>query len=223
VLFTGFESISRDTLVECNKKNRPHLYGELIQRLHDHKILVEGGFIFGFDHDEPGVFDETAEFIDRINVDAAHFSILTPLPGTQTFARMAGDGRITNYDWGSYDLYHAVFEPERMTSEQLQAGLWHAYRRFYGVRPRARRWWRHLTMGLKPEVGSTVTVTNFNYSMRYRPRPDTRPRYVAHPDDLEQLLVTSRVPASEAISTAVEQFLAPPRVRAPADTAEPSR
>ena len=50
VLFTGFESISRDTLVECNKKNRPHLYGESVQRLHDHKIPVEGGFIFGFDH-----------------------------------------------------------------------------------------------------------------------------------------------------------------------------
>ena len=214
VLFTGFESISRETLVECNKKNRPHLYGESVKRLHDHKILVEGGFIFGFDHDEAGVFDETVEFVDAIGVDAAHFSILTPLPGTQTFARMAGEGRIVSYDWGEYDLYHAVFEPARMTRAQLQAGLWRAYRGFYGNGRRWKRWKRHVGMRLHPAVGSTITLTNANYARRFRPRPSERPRYLAHPSDLEALLVTSSAPASQAITTAVAQFVANPKVRA---------
>jgi radical SAM superfamily enzyme YgiQ (UPF0313 family) len=213
VLFTGFESISRETLIECNKKNRPHKYRESVQRLHYHKILVEGGFIFGFDHDEPAVFDETVEFVDGIGVDAAHFSILTPLPGTQTFARMAGDGRIISYDWGEYDLYHAVFEPARMTREQLQAGLWRAYRGFYGAGRRARRWRRHVGMRLHWAVGSTITLTNANYSARFRPRPSTRPRYVADPDDLRTLQLVSSAPAQEAITTAVAQFVASPRVK----------
>ena len=216
VLFTGFESISRETLVECNKKNRPHLYGESIKRLHDHKILVEGGFIFGFDHDEASVFDETADFVDKIGVDAAHFSILTPLPGTHTFARMAGDGRITSFDWGEYDLYHAVYEPARMSAAELQAGLWRAYRRFYGRGARLRRWRRHVGLRLRPEVGATVTMTNANYARHFRPGSTGRPRYEADPDDVAGLLEVSRAPASEAITTAVRQLqiVAPPRVRA---------
>ena len=215
VLFTGFESISRDTLKECNKKNRPHLFRESVQRLHDSRILIEGGFIFGFDHDEAGVFDETAEFVDRIGVDAAHFAILTPLPGTQTFARMAGDGRITSFDWGEYDLYHAVFEPARMTAAQLQAGLWKAYRRFYGARPRWRRWRRHVATRPHPLVGTTVTLTNANYARHYRPGATARPRYVADPADLQSLLAVSSAPASEAIGTAVRLLAMPTRPREP--------
>lgn len=214
VLFTGFESISRETLVECNKKNRPHKFAESVKTLHDNKILVEGGFIFGFDHDTPDVFDETVEFVDNIAVDAAHFSILTPLPGTATFARMAGDDRITSYDWGDYDLYHAVFEPAQMTREQLEAGLWRAYRNFYSPKRMFRRWRRHLGMGLDPVVGGVVTMTNINYSRRYRPQPRLRPSYVADPGDLKALLATSSVPAGDAITTAVAQFVAMPTVRA---------
>ncbi|MGH9153771.1 MAG: B12-binding domain-containing radical SAM protein [Acidimicrobiales bacterium] len=217
VLFTGFESISRETLVECNKKNRPHLYGECVRRLHDHRILVEGGFIFGFDADEAGVFDETVEFVDRIGVDAAHFSILTPLPGTHTFARMAGEGRITSYDWGEYDLYHAVFEPARMTRQQLQDGLWRAYRSFYSGSRRWRRWKRHVGMRLHPVVGTTISLTNANYAHRFKPHRTDRPRYVADPADLEALLVTSTAPAPQAISTAVAQFVAKPTAPAAAD------
>ena len=221
VLFTGFESISRDTLVECNKKNRPHLYGELVKRLHDHKILVEGGFIFGFDHDEAGVFEETVEFVDAIGVDAAHFSILTPLPGTQTFARMAGDGRIVSYDWGEYDLYHAVFTPERMTRAELQDGLWRAYRGFYGGGRRWRRWRRHVGMRLHPVVGTTITVTNHDYGRLFRPHLSTRPKYVADPADLESLLVTSSAPAAQAITTAVAMLAS--RTAAPRSPVSPTR
>jgi radical SAM superfamily enzyme YgiQ (UPF0313 family) len=213
VLFTGFESVSRETLRECNKKNRPHLFGESIKQLHDHGILVEGGFIFGFDHDEPPVFDETVDFIDSIGVDAAHFSILTPLPGTHTFARMAADGRITSYDWGDYDLYHAVFQPAGMTIDELQQGLWHAYRRFYGSGRRLRRLRRHLSLGIRPAVGATITLTNATYARRYKPTPETRPHYVAAPADLDQLLLTSQVPASDAIATAASQILPMPRTR----------
>ncbi len=213
VLFTGFESISRDTLVECNKKNRPHLYGESVQRLHDHKILVEGGFIFGFDHDEPSVFDETVAFVDGIGVDSAHFAILTPLPGTHTFARMAADGRIRSYDWGDYDLYHAVFEPARMTRAQLQAGLWRAYQGFYGRRRRWNRWRRHVGMRLNPAIGTTITRTNADYAKHFRAGQRQRPSYVADPGDLATLQLVSSAPASEAITTAVANFVSRPRIK----------
>jgi len=69
-------------------------------------------------------------------------------------------------------------------------------------------------MRLHPAVGSTITLTNANYARRFRPRPSERPRYLAHPSDLEALLVTSSAPASQAITTAVAQFVANPKVRA---------
>jgi len=42
VVFTGFESVSRETLIECNKKNRPSQFKEAVARLHRHKIMSRG-------------------------------------------------------------------------------------------------------------------------------------------------------------------------------------
>jgi hypothetical protein len=134
---------------------------------------------------------------------------------------MAGEGRIVSYDWGEYDLYHALFEPARMSRTQLQEGLWRAYRGFYGNGRRWQRWKRHVGMGLHPVVGSTITLTNANYARRFRPRPSERPRYEADPSDMAALLVTSSAPASLAITTAVAQFVANPKLgvsRAGTDT-----
>jgi radical SAM superfamily enzyme YgiQ (UPF0313 family) len=216
VLFTGFESLSRETLVECNKKNRPHMFQQAIKRLHDNRILVEGGFIFGFDHDAPTVFDETAEVADRMQVDMAHFAILTPLPGTHTFARMATEGRLTSYNWGDFHLYKSVFRPAQMTSRELENGLWRAYRNFYAGRPRARRFYRNLRIPVRASVGTTMAIANWNYARKYRSNKNERPRYEADPADLEKLLLTSQAPASSAISTAVS--LLPSPVRAGAST-----
>lgn len=218
-LFCGLESVSREALIECNKKNRPHKFQESIALLHRHKIMVEAGLIFGFDHDDETVFDTTVAFAEAIKVDTAHFAILTPLPGTHTFHRMVSDGRVTSFDWGRYDLYHAVFEPTRMSQATLDAGLWRAYRDFYARRPRARRWCRHVGMLLSPPVGTGVTVTNWQYGRRYKPDArSTRPPFEADPEDVERILLTSAVPADDAVLTAVGgvPVALAPRTREPA-------
>jgi len=202
VLFTGFESVSRDSLVEANKKNRPSEYGESIEALHRHGIGVEGGFIFGFDTDGPGVFEDTVQVVDDIGVDVAHFAILTPYPGTQTFARMAADGRITTYDWKKYNLYTPVYEPARMTAGELSDGLRRAYRGFYGVRPRARRFMKEVRRR-DPRFHLALTAAGQNYATRYR-NPHTSPYagYEADPDDIERLIKASSAPAQEALNVA---------------------
>ena len=80
----------------------------------------------------------------------AQFKILTPYPGTHTFARLAEQGRILHYDWGRYDLYHVAIEPAGMTAAQLEEGTWRAYKAFYGRKPRAQRLWRHVRTGMPP-------------------------------------------------------------------------
>ena len=201
-LFTGFESMSRESLVECNKKNRPGQYGELIEQVHRRGISVEGGFIFGFDHDGPEVFDETAEFVDRIGVDVAHFSILTPYPGTQTFARMLADDRITSFDWKRYNLYRAVFTPARMSAAELEAGTRRAYRRFYQARPRLARFLRE-SRRRDPRFNLALAAAGHDYARHYRdPTCSDEAGYEAAAGDLALLAQASAAPAQESLSVA---------------------
>jgi len=202
VLFTGFESVSRESLVECNKKNRPGQYGELIAGLHQRGIGVEGGFIFGFDHDQPDVFQETVEFVDRIGVDVAHFSILTPYPGTHTYARMLADDRITSFDWSRYNLYNTVFTPAHMTPQQLDDGLRHAYRWFYG---RSRRWRRFAREAPRrdPRFNMALGYAGHGYARHYQPKRFSQGApYVAAPEHVRALLAASQAPAQEAVAVA---------------------
>ena len=202
VLFVGFESVSREGLIECNKKNRPSEYGELVAKVHRRGIGIEGGFIFGFDTDQADVFDETVEFVDRIGVDVAHFSILTPYPGTHTYARMLGDERITTFDWKRYNMYTCVFQPAQMSAAELEAGLGRAYRNFYGRSRRWRRFARH-ARGRDPRFHLAVSAANENYAHRYR-NPTCSPDagYEASPDDIAELLEASSAPAQEALNVA---------------------
>ena len=208
-LFTGFESVSRQSLIECNKKNRPGQYGELVERVHQRGISVEGGFIFGFDHDGPEVFDETADFVDRIGVDVAHFSILTPYPGTHTFSRMIDDNRITSFDWKRYNLYQAVFTPARMTAAELEAGLRRAYRRFYRARPRLARFVRECRRR-DPRFNVALAAAGQNYARHYRaPRCSADEGYEATAQDLARLAVVSAAPAQETLDLAFAGVSAP--------------
>ncbi|MFP5376787.1 MAG: B12-binding domain-containing radical SAM protein [Acidimicrobiia bacterium] len=202
VLFTGFESVSREALVECNKKNRPGQYGELVDRLHRRGIGVEGGFIFGFDTDRPDVFEHTVEFVDRIGVDLAHFSILTPYPGTHTYSRMLADDRITSFDWRRYNLYNAVYEPAGMTAAQLEDGLRRAYRWYYAGNRRARRFLRE-TGRRDPRFNLALGAAGVNYARHYR-RPHLYPgdAYDASPDDIARLARASAAPAQQALEVA---------------------
>ncbi len=203
-IFVGFESVSRDALVEANKKNRPHEYGELVRRLHTGGMAVEGGFIFGFDGDRPDVFDETVDFVHRMGVDGAHFTILTPYPGTGTFARLYREGRIFDTDWSHYMGYRTVFQPAAMTPAELDAGLARAYARFYSARYR----WERLRRGAgyfdRPQLLAQALI-NSTWSGSYRMGLDhTRPpQYEADPADLEDLALTSAAPAPDAITTAL--------------------
>jgi radical SAM superfamily enzyme YgiQ (UPF0313 family) len=210
-VFTGFESMSRDALVECNKKNRPGEFGELIQRVHQRGIGIEGGFIFGFDHDQPDVFQHTAEFVDRIECDVAHFSILTPYPGTHTFSRMYADGRITTFDWQKYNLYNVVYEPAQMSALELHDGLRQAYRWFYRGRRRLPRFRRDM-LHRDPRFNMAFATANWNYDRRYRNLElDEMPAFEADPDEVARMAVASAAPAQEALNVAFAQ--AAPNVR----------
>src|ERR671932_959352 len=204
-VFTGFESVSREALVECNKKNRPGEFGEAIAKVHQRGIAIEGGFIFGFDHDKPDVFEHTAEFVDRIDCDVAHFSILTPYPGTQTFSRMYTEGRITTFDWRRYNLYYVVYEPAQMSAQQLHDGLRQVYRWWYANGRRLRRFGRH-ALYRDPRFHLTMTAAGWGYHVRYQdPTVATTPEFEAAAEEVARLALTSSAPAQQALDVAYSQ------------------
>ena len=131
-LFVGFESLSQEALARAGKRqNRVAGYERDIRIIHDAGIMINASFIFGFDHDDPSVFERTVEFGIRNRLETATFHILTPYPGTPLFAELEREGRLLHCDWSRYDTRHAVFRPRLMSPKKLEEGYWWAYRAFY--------------------------------------------------------------------------------------------
>lgn len=128
----GFESVNQPALNLCGKSfNRTHHYKEMVNRLHDHGIMVLGCFVFGYDADGPDVFERTVEMADKTRMDLLRYAILTPFPGTPLFNKLKTDDRILTEDWALYDTENAVFKPARMSSQQLESGWQWAYNQTY--------------------------------------------------------------------------------------------
>ena len=150
-LFLGLESISQQSMAGVRKGfNRVEEYAQIIKRIHSHGIAVQAGIVFGFDHDAPGIFKETIDFLENTGVQNATFNILTPFPGTPLFRRMEAEGRILTRDWRKYNSREdVVYQPKKMSTAELLAGFRYANERFYSLPGIAKRlshspvqlWW----------------------------------------------------------------------------------
>ena len=120
----GFESFSEKNLEVMGKGfNRPSRYAEAVQRVHDHGIGIMGTFIVGLDDDDPGVFQRIIDFSIQHRLDWALTFIMAPYPGTESFNRLEKEGRILTRDWEKYDSLNVVFQPLKMSPEELRRGM----------------------------------------------------------------------------------------------------
>ena len=139
-MFIGFESLSPENLALMGKKtNKVERYEEGIKRFHDNGIGIHASFVFGYDYDDPSVFEEFIRFANKNKIDGAFLPLLTPFPGTRIHQRLKEEGRIISEDWSRYDMATVVFRPKGMTVEELQEGFWWVNKEFYSVRSMARR------------------------------------------------------------------------------------
>jgi len=103
---------------------------EKIKLLHDFGIGVQGTILLGMDRHGPDIFERMVEFLLDCELDLAEFTVLTPFPGTPFFEQMKKAGRLLHEDWGQYNAENVVFQPAKMTPEQLQEGyqfMWDAF------------------------------------------------------------------------------------------------
>lgn len=133
-LLIGFESITQESQSYINKGvNKVNSYVTLMEKLHDNGILVQGCFAFGGDEEDVSVFDRTVEMVIKAKIDLPRYSILTPFPQTGYYMQLEKEGRITERNWAMYDVQHCVFEPKKMTAEQLMEGTERAWRSTYST------------------------------------------------------------------------------------------
>jgi radical SAM superfamily enzyme YgiQ (UPF0313 family) len=177
-LFLGLESISQPSMLEVRKGfNRVEEYARIIGRIHAHGIAVQAGIVFGFDHDTPGIFRTTVDFLEDTGVQNATFNILTPYPGTPLFRRLEAEGRILTRDWRQYDgRAHVVFQPKQIGVTELLAGFRYANKRFYSLASIAKRLCRS-----RVQLAWTLPL-NLAYAVRWM-CPDRNLRRVRLPLD----------------------------------------
>ncbi len=101
-IFVGIETPEEDSLLECAKvqNTRRDLVGA-IRTIQQAGIEVMGGFIVGFDADQPSIFERQFEFIQEAGIAAAMVGLLTALPETRLFKRLDSEGRILQHSTGN--------------------------------------------------------------------------------------------------------------------------
>jgi radical SAM superfamily enzyme YgiQ (UPF0313 family) len=131
-LLIGFESVNQSAQNYIRKGiNKTDNYDELVKRLHDIGVLINGCFTFGGDEDTKDVFKYTVERIIEMKIDLPRFSILTPFPGTELYRDLEKSGRIIERRLPLYDVEHVVFRPKNLTPEELYNGTEWAWRETY--------------------------------------------------------------------------------------------
>jgi radical SAM superfamily enzyme YgiQ (UPF0313 family) len=131
VVYVGFESINPQTLRDMNKAQTVDDIRRSIKVFHDNTIQVHGMFILGNDADTKEMFQTTAQFSKETALDFVQYSVLTPLPGTEVFDKLALEGRLLHRDWSYYDGLHVTFAPKQMTARELQHGMLECFNDFY--------------------------------------------------------------------------------------------
>jgi len=155
-ILIGFESLSADSLSHMGKQfNKPQDYIDVIKKVHDYGIGINGSFVLGFDHDDEGIFDRTLEFIVKAKLDVCYFSILTPYPGTRLYSQMRDEGRLIDHDWSNYNTNYVVYEPKHMTPERLLNGFYDVLKGSFSYSSIFKRLW------------GNGTYKNFFYPMNF--------------------------------------------------------
>jgi radical SAM superfamily enzyme YgiQ (UPF0313 family) len=126
-VFIGIESPRAASLEETRKVQNTRGDGllEKIQRVRDAGLVINGGFMVGFDNDDEAVFEEQYDFISAAGIANASLAILTPIPSTPLYKRLETEGRL---DFGRTDV---IFHPKKMTRDVLKNGYVSLMKRLY--------------------------------------------------------------------------------------------
>jgi len=130
-VFLGIETPSAESLEECGKRqNRKRDLAAAVRTIQSAGMEVMGGFIVGFDSDPSDIFRRQFEFIQQTGVVTAMVGLLSALPETALYKRLAREGRILAESRGN-NTGAAINFVTRLDREFLISGYRDLMRRLY--------------------------------------------------------------------------------------------
>ena len=121
-VFVGIETPDDKSLRECNKFqniNRDLLAS--VKLIQQYGLRIRGGFIVGFDHDGPDIFERQIKFIQESRIVTAMVGMLNAPSGSPLYERLLKEGRLTQDITGDNTDFSTNIVP-RMGYERLAEG-----------------------------------------------------------------------------------------------------
>lgn len=138
-VFIGIETPDENSLAECNKIQNGHRdLVEDVKRIQRAGLQVQGGFIVGFDHDRPSIFQRQIDFIQRSGIVTAMVGLLQAPAGTKLYARMEKEGRLCA-DYSGDNVDGTTNIVPAMSIEKLREGYRRILDTIYAPAPYYRR------------------------------------------------------------------------------------
>ncbi|GAB4114599.1 MAG: B12-binding domain-containing radical SAM protein [Candidatus Caldatribacteriota bacterium] len=112
-VFVGIETPNEDSLVECNKlqnKNRDLI--ACVKKIQRQGLVVNGGFIMGFDNDTPAISERIVEFIQKSGIVSAMVGLLNAPRGTKLYQRLVKENRLLKEASGNNTDFSINFVPK---------------------------------------------------------------------------------------------------------------
>jgi radical SAM superfamily enzyme YgiQ (UPF0313 family) len=139
-IFIGMESLDPANLASVNKKfNKPSEYAGVLERLARRHVYAITSFIFGLDHDSPGVAGRTLDRMKDWPPVLPVFGQITPFPATPLYDRLEQEGRLTRpKHWLEFAPFRMAHTPLKMTGLEVQEEVRSAWANAYSPAATAR-------------------------------------------------------------------------------------
>jgi radical SAM superfamily enzyme YgiQ (UPF0313 family) len=130
-VFIGIETPNEESLTECNKlPNKGRDLKEMVKKIQNHGLQVQGGFIVGFDSDPLSIFKSQISFIQNSGIVTAMVGLLNAPRGTRLYKRLMSENRIIKGSSGDNTDCSLNFIP-KMHYETLIKGYHHILNTIY--------------------------------------------------------------------------------------------
>ncbi len=189
MILIGIESEKIDQLEETNKKMNLKIgvenYSKVFDTIHKHGISVLGAFIYGLDTDSLQDLENRTTYTIETNIDAIQATIVTPLPGTSLFNRLARENRLiyTDFptDWEHYHFLDVVFEPKLMKPDELKEAMHKNWARMWDLKTLQKKMLKTIKATKNPKAAIFAYFANLE-------RHNTAFGNRRKPIDLDQML-----------------------------------
>jgi radical SAM superfamily enzyme YgiQ (UPF0313 family) len=104
-----------------------------VKKIQDFGLEVQGGFIVGFDHDPPSVFEKQISFIQKSGIVTAMVGLLNAPQGSRLYYRLKKEKRLLDYISGNNTDFSINFVP-KMNREALLRGYEKILKTIYSPR-----------------------------------------------------------------------------------------